>query len=182
MTHEEFFKLMYPYAQTASHKTTVEASVILSQWALESNYGNSDVAKNAKNYAGIKNAGWDDPYNSGVYSKYKYSVYPNIGYFEKAYSKFMLQPNYKLVRNATGYKNTAIALGQSPWAERPYNGGQDLLTIIKQYNLTQYDRGHAIIQPVSTPQPTKITGATSKSKWSLAFVIIFVAFLFNAEY
>lgn len=132
-----FFDDMLPYAQQASQKTDIPTSVILAQWAHESAFGQSDLAKRANNYAGIKY--WGDNYindgQSGMYANYN-----STSRFADAWSQFMGGQRYAGVRNADTPEATIKALGQSGYAEDS-NYFNALSNMIDKYDLKKYDNG-----------------------------------------
>jgi flagellum-specific peptidoglycan hydrolase FlgJ len=113
MGKQDFFEKMKAYAMTASSQTGIPYEVILAQWALESNYGSSDLAKRANNFAGIKYTSNAD-FKSGAYAGYH-----SISNFVKDYVRIMKLPYYKKVREAGNVKDALLALGDSPYAEDP---------------------------------------------------------------
>ena len=54
MTQQEFINLIGPLATEDYRKTGVLASITIAQACLESAYGTSELAINAKNYFGMK--------------------------------------------------------------------------------------------------------------------------------
>lgn len=102
---------MSGYAMTAGAALGMPYQVILAQWALESNYGTSDLASRAKNFAGIKYNDHAD-FKSGSYAGYN-----SIVSFVQDYIRVMRLPYYNGVRQAGGIKETIVELGRSPYAE-----------------------------------------------------------------
>ena len=111
MSESSFFSSMLPYAQAAAQKTNIPYEVILAQWALESNYGKSDLAARANNFAGIK---WN---RSADYVSGAYAGYFSVSSFANDYSRVMGLSYYDKVRNAVSIEDTIKALGNSPYAE-----------------------------------------------------------------
>lgn len=127
-----FFEDMSPYAAQASQNTGVPAPVILAQWALESNYGQSDLAQRADNLAGITFAGSSSIADGTTNG---YAQYKDYSQFVQDYTRVMNLPYYDNVRNAGSVEGAIQALSNSPWAESHYDGGQALADIINQNGL-----------------------------------------------
>lgn len=143
-----FFTEVLGDAKTASAATGLLPSVILSQWQDETAGGTSKAFVKGNNYAGISYAG--------------VSSFPTRAAGLNAYISVILQSTYVKVRMAVGWQAQAMALGLSPWAAGHYdaadyfaagqppdgtwtppNPGVDLINIIRQNNLTQYDGASA---------------------------------------
>jgi flagellum-specific peptidoglycan hydrolase FlgJ len=108
----QFYSDMYKYAKISSSLTGMPVEVILGQWALESNYGQSDLAKRANNFAGIKANSKGSQYTSGAYAGYFTKTA-----FAKDYARIMNLSSYAGVRNAGTIEGTILAIGESPYAE-----------------------------------------------------------------
>ena len=63
-THQDFVLQMKPYAESASKETALPINFLLAQWAEESGFGTSALAKYYNNFGGIK-----DP-NTGGFKRY----------------------------------------------------------------------------------------------------------------
>lgn len=137
-----YFDRMLPYAQQASAAVSIPVSVILGQWALESYYGTSDIAKHANNHGGIK-------YVSASTQRYRtsagYAGYGSESEFVKDYIRVMGLNVYTAVRQASDsdIEGTLRALGNSPYAESHYESGgtpgNSVLNVIKANDLYSYD-------------------------------------------
>lgn len=106
-----FFNNMAAHARTAAALTNIPFEVILAQWALESNYGKSDLAQRANNFAGIKYNTKAD-FKSGAYAGYN-----SIANFAKDYARVLNLSYYNAVRAASTIEQTIIELDKSPYAE-----------------------------------------------------------------
>jgi flagellum-specific peptidoglycan hydrolase FlgJ len=106
-----FFDTMTPYAIKAGTRLSMPYQVVLAQWALESAYGTSDLAKKSNNFGGIKYTKNAD-FQSGSYSGYR-----SISSFVSDYIRVMQLPYYAAVRNAGGVRDTIEAFSQTPYAE-----------------------------------------------------------------
>ena len=110
----QFYSDMYPYAKISSSLTGIPVEVILGQWALESNYGQSDLAKRANNFGGIKASSKGKHFTSGQYAGYLTKTA-----FAKDYARVMNLPYYDGVRGAGTVEGALQELGKSPYAEDP---------------------------------------------------------------
>lgn len=126
-----FFDDLSPYAARASQETGIPAPVILAQWALESNYGQSDLAQRSDNLAGIKFV--SSSVAEGVTNGY--AKYADYDQFTQDYIRVMNLPYYSQVRSAGSVEGAISALANSPWAESGYDGGSSLASIINNNNL-----------------------------------------------
>jgi flagellum-specific peptidoglycan hydrolase FlgJ len=111
---QTFASEMYPYAKISSDLTGIPVQVIIGQWALESNYGNSDLSKRANNFAGIKSNSKGAHYSSGAYAGYFTKTA-----FAKDYARVMNLSYYDGVRSAGSVAGAISELGKSPYAEDP---------------------------------------------------------------
>lgn len=142
-----FFTKFLPYAQQASKELNIPVSVILSQWAHESYYGYSDLAKRAQNYAGIKySKNTVGGGQSGMYASYS-----SLWQFVQDYVRVMKLSYYTKIRtqetDLPEYIEAAQDLGASPYAESHYGGGKSILDLISQFDLTKYDNGQNVTVP-----------------------------------
>lgn len=109
-----FYSDMYKYAKISASLTGIPVEVILGQWALESNYGQSDLSRRANNFAGIKSSSKGKDYTSGAYAGYW-----TKSAFAKDYARVMNLSYYDGVRNAGTVAGAISELGKSPYAEDP---------------------------------------------------------------
>jgi peptidoglycan hydrolase FlgJ len=121
-----FYSDMYEPAKLASSLTGIPVQTILAQWALESNYGQSDLAKRANNFAGIKANSKGRDYVSG-----QYAGYFSKSSFAKDYARVMNLSYYDAVREAGTVEGSIDALDKSPWAEDT-NYGDKLREVVKK--------------------------------------------------
>ena len=127
------------------HEHKIPASITLAQGVLESGSGRSALAIRSNNHFGIKcHRGWqgksvthDDDEKGECFRKYKY---PETSYED--HSQFLLTRKryaslFKLGHK--NYKGWAYGLRKAGYAtDKRYP--QKLISIIKKYNLSQYDR------------------------------------------
>ncbi|MEN6619209.1 MAG: glucosaminidase domain-containing protein [Rikenellaceae bacterium] len=134
----------------------IPASIILAQACLESNNGNSRLAKEANNHFGIKCHNWngatilhDDETRNECFRKYE-----RVEDSFKDHSDFLrYRERYKFLfdLDPTDYKAWAYGLKSAGYATNPQYP-QLLIRIIEENNLTQYDY---YVDKVP-PSPTKI--------------------------
>lgn len=127
------------------HEHNIPASITLAQGVLESGSGRSKLAIKSNNHFGIKcHRGWkgksvthDDDEKGECFRKYKY---PETSYED--HSQFLISRKryaslFKL--GSQNYKGWAYGLRRAGYAtDKRYP--QKLITIIKKYNLTVYDK------------------------------------------
>lgn len=146
----EFLQRYYVHAKASMNKTGVPASVILAQAALESNWGRSGLAVKYKNFFGIKGKGTAGTANlpSGEFENGQdvvrvsgFRVYNTV---EESFTD-----HARLLSTATRYQK-AMAVNNDPeafakaihaagYATDP-NYSSKLISLIRKYNLTQYDK------------------------------------------
>ncbi|MFA5850662.1 MAG: glucosaminidase domain-containing protein [Bacteroidales bacterium] len=141
-------------AQMKSHG--IPASIILAQACLESNNGNSRLAKEANNHFGIKCSNWngatilhDDDSRNECFRKYE-----KVEDSFKDHSDFLrYRERYKFLFDfePTDYKAWAYGLKSAGYATNPQYP-QLLIKLIEENNLTQYDYFVDFVPP----SPTKI--------------------------
>ncbi|WP_275316535.1 glucosaminidase domain-containing protein [Tenacibaculum bernardetii] len=134
-----------PIAVKKMYEHNIPASITLAQGVLESGSGRSALAIRSNNHFGIKcHKGWqgksvthDDDEKGECFRKYKY---PQTSYED--HSQFLITRSryaslFKL--GHTNYKGWAYGLRKAGYAtDKRYP--QKLISIIKKYNLTKYDR------------------------------------------
>lgn len=144
------------------HASGVPASITLAQGMLESDYGNSPLAKYARNHFGIKcHKGWegptfiqDDDEANECFRKY-FSVYDSY----KDHSEFLrTRDRYAFLFDlkTTDYKGWARGLKKAGYATNP-RYPELLIKIIEENELAQYDKSKKLPDqvPVEEVIPTK---------------------------
>jgi LysM repeat protein len=125
-------------------RTGIPASITLAQGMLESDYGNSRLAKKAKNHFGIKcHNSWsggrvyhDDDRRNECFRKYN-NVYESY----RDHSKFLTQSNrYEFLFDykRSQYKAWAKGLKKAGYATSP-TYARKLINLIERYKLYNYD-------------------------------------------
>lgn len=145
MTRDQFFDTYAEWAVLSQARSGVPASVTLAQGAIESDNGNSWLARNANNYFGIQCHGFGNcvqrtdkdaagnPYPAS-FRKYN-SVYDSF----IDHADFLVGQNrYNDCFKNTNYRDWAYCLKSSGYAEST-TYATDLINIIEQYGLDRYD-------------------------------------------
>ena len=146
---------MAPAAQAAELKWKVPSSITLAQWALESGWGGSDLALQAKNYFGIKAEHLNvpnsyvmfptDDFVNGVkkhvlagFEKYKTAedCFDDHGRLLHDASRY--QPAMRVAKSPDDFARMLRVCGYSTL--QPMNAYPDrLIALMRQHNLYQYD-------------------------------------------
>ena len=135
-------------AQDQMRKHGIPASITLAQGLLESGAGRSDLAQRANNHFGIKvGVGWNGPYvvKSDDRPDDRFRKYGSVAESYEDHSQFLLKPRYASLfqLSPTDYKAWARGLKRCGYATSPTYAEQ-LITIIENYNLHQYDTGSIV--------------------------------------
>ncbi|MCC6283166.1 MAG: glucosaminidase domain-containing protein [Saprospiraceae bacterium] len=145
---QDYVERFGPVAVAEMHKFGIPASVILAQGLLESNAGDSGLARNANNHFGMKcfsnkcKAGHcvnaTDDSHKDFFVKYS-----NVWSSYRAHSQ-LLKNNKRYARlfdlDNTDYRGWAHGLSKSGYAtDRQY--AEKLIALITNLRLTEYDRG-----------------------------------------
>ncbi|MCI1290569.1 MAG: glycoside hydrolase family 73 protein [Lactobacillus sp.] len=150
---EKFIKVVAPLAQKADKPYGLYPSVTIAQACLESNYGQSSLAKLYNNLFGVKGT---DPNTSKVMTTSEYvnghwktisgrfQIYDSYQAAIQAHARLLAQgttwnPNqYQHVLQAKDWRSQAKALCQDGYATDP-NYPSKLISLVEQFNLTKYD-------------------------------------------
>lgn len=127
-----FSREVIALAKDTQDKYGVPASVTLAQYALESNYGKSTLAKTKNNYFGMRNGskGWQ--------------TFDSMEDSFEAHGKLLASDLYaSKVSNATTVQEYVEGIAETYAPSSDGNSGysQKILSIIEDNNLTQYDNG-----------------------------------------
>lgn len=176
---EKFLATIGPMAKADMAKSGVLASVTIAQAILESGWGKSELALNAKNLFGMKcslsgntwaGSAWDGKsaynistgeYYSGTYtqvrrdfrrySSWAESVADHSAYLLGAMNGSKLR--YNGLKGQKDYRKAVQIIKDGGYATSP-TYTTNLCTLIEKYNLTLYDGGsQASTQPAPTPAP-----------------------------
>ena len=138
-------------AQETEQKYGVPASVTLAQYALESGYGTSYLARTKNNYFGMKNGskGWQS--------------FDSMADSFEAHGKLLTEERYTSktanAKTVNDYVN-GIAETYAPSSDGNNNYAGQLMQIINENNLTQYDSGKYGSGVVSTTSTTSAKSGT----------------------
>ena len=146
--HEAYFEQMAPLAQKYGRKRGIYPSLILAQSALESGFGQSDLAKVHHNFFGIKRTGQE---SSAAYQTEEvlggesvtvtanFRAYDSVEDSVKDYAALVgTLPRYRGVVEADTPEEAARALVQGGYATDPAYA-EKLIHMIQTYDLKQYD-------------------------------------------
>ena len=159
------------------NKTGIPASITLAQGMLESNWGRSDLAVDAKNHFGIKcgnqwngdTFNWeDDEYKSGKLIKSCFRVYdsPEESFID--HSDFLSKKRYQFLYSydVTEYKSWAKGLSKAGYATDP-KYAKKLIMIIEKYGLFEYDMKYTPVGYVSVKTTTRLK---ENNKYSVSYI------------
>ena len=132
---DNFFERWTKHAKVEQFKYDIPASIKLSQMALETGYGSSELYRNANNLTGIKAWGKDPYYKIG---NIKYKKFRNKWEGMRAHSEFLLQERYASCFDCLTYECWAKELQCNGYAEDK-NYERKLISIIERYNLNKHD-------------------------------------------
>lgn len=154
LNNENFIAAVAPYAQDTYKKDKIFPSVTLAQAMLESAEGTSELTKQANNLFGIKAFNWSgktvsmptrENYNGkNVVIMGKFRAYNNWGESIEDHGNFLVSNSIYSrhgVFSASSYAAQAKALQSSGYATDP-NYANELIGLIQEYNLNQYDNIH----------------------------------------
>ncbi|MEX2597677.1 MAG: glucosaminidase domain-containing protein [Salibacteraceae bacterium] len=161
MSKDDYIKNFSEQAVREMHASGVPASITLAQGMLESDYGNSPLAKYAKNHFGIKcHKGWegptfiqDDDEKNECFRKY-YSAYDSY----RDHSEFLTgRERYSELfeLKTTDYKGWAKGLKKAGYATNPKYADL-LIRIIEDNDLHEFDR------VVKLPENEDVTSVRQK--------------------
>lgn len=159
LTEESYINSYKDIAVSEMIRTGIPASITLAQGMIESDYGRSMLAREAKNHFGIKcHNDWtgqkvyhhDDRRNECFrkYNKAEDSFYDH-SQFLKSGSRYSFLFNL----SSTDYKAWAHGLKKAGYATNPDYANM-LIRTIEEKNLHYYDNGYKAAAPVPVKQPT----------------------------
>ena len=162
-------------AQQSEEKYGVPASVTLAQYALESGYGKSQLAKTKNNYFGMRNGskGWQ--------------TFDSMADSFDAHGKLLSGSLYaSKTANASTVEEyvNGIAETYAPSSDGNDDYAGKLLEIIENNNLTQYDSGNYSSGSVSESSTKKSSGGLIDSALTIlvkvlaVLAVVILAFVF----
>ena len=151
LTAEQYIAQFKDAAISDMQKSGVPASITMAQGMFESDYGNSSLAKVAKNHFGVKchkDWGGDTYYMDDDAPNECFRKYNSVEESYDDHSNFLrTRDRYKFLfdLSISDYKGWAKGLKQAGYATNPAYADK-LIEIIERYNLQALDEG-------GTPQP-----------------------------
>lgn len=147
---EEFVEKIAPIAQDEQQKYHIFASITIAQAALESNWGQSELATQYYNLFGVKSDTGGlmttKEYVNGqwIVVRARFAIYQSWRESIEQHTALLVNgtswdsSHYQAVISANNYVEAAQALQQKGYATDP-NYAQKLISLIKTYNLDKYD-------------------------------------------
>ena len=158
---EKYINTYKDLAMAEMQRTGVPAAIKLAQGILESQSGESNLAKTSNNHFGIKcKTEWTGPktYHDDDEKGECFRVYPTVEDSYKDHSDFLRnRPNYSALftLDPNDYEGWAYGLKKAGYATSS-TYPQKLLKVIADYNLQQYSLAVNTRSKISTPQNNKI--------------------------
>ena len=180
MTRQGFFETYKDWAIASMAKSGVPASITLAQGAIESENGNSRLAREGNNFFGIKVGPlwqWSGPYILANDDK------PNEKFrkYESPYDSFIDHADFLVINNLyndcfkdTNYKNWAYCLKKAGYASSS-TYATDLINIIEKNGLQKYDIEGEI-------QMQTLPNTIIRNRKKLTIITIVIALLLIALY
>ncbi len=150
LTREQYIDMYSEEAIDQMIKYKIPASITLAQGILESNNGNSVLAKYSNNHFGIKCHNWDgdksyhdDDKKNECFRKYNstYESFEDHSVFLTKHSRYA----FLFDLDIKDYKNWAKGLKKAGYATNP-KYADILITIIDKHQLDQYDQSYVITE------------------------------------
>lgn len=145
MDRKEFFNTYAPYAQAEQTRYGIPASITLAQMWLESGGGSSYLAREGKNFFGIKaNGNWKGEvlYANDDKQHEAFRKYDNVQDSIRDHSMFLLGSRYQKQcghLDVTDYKGWAQGIKAAGYATDPQYASK-LISVIEKNHLNDYDR------------------------------------------
>ena len=175
-TTDSFLNYIAPIAQDIAEEYNIYTSVMMAQLIHESAWGKSQLAQTGNNLGGVKGdyngnsiytTTWEEVNGKRVTVKAEFKLYPS-------YRESILD-NAMKIRNGTNWnpsyyngawvENTASHLDATEWLTGRYATDSQYSTklnnIIKNYNLTRYDKHITISNPISSQRNIDTTAIIS---------------------
>ncbi|MDX2002626.1 MAG: LysM peptidoglycan-binding domain-containing protein [Chitinophagales bacterium] len=157
MTIEEYIKKYADIAKSEMRRVGIPASITLAQGILESNFGNSELAKNANNHFGVK---CHDNWSGKGYLMDDDAKRECFRVYESALESFMDHSNFIKSReryaflfelDVKDYKSWAKGLKNAGYATNPQYANL-LIRIIEERNLSQFDTADPSIKEIKSTE------------------------------
>lgn len=150
LSKEEFLTQLTPYAYKVSLSHGVRPSLLVAQAALESNWGNSELAKESNNYFGVKTP-MGKEYQTKEFTQSEWTeINTSFKQYDSVYDSVLdyadLLRNgtswdrnlYRGVIEASTYKEAAYALTKAGYATDP-GYAEKIIEIIEYHGLNDLD-------------------------------------------
>jgi LysM repeat protein len=160
-TIEQYIDKFAPLAQNEMSLYGIPASITLAQGILESNYGNSELTRNARNHFGIKcHSGWTGKgyYMDDDAKNECFRVYDTDSESYRDHSDFLKNREryaFLFELDATDYKSWAKGLQRAGYATNPQYANL-LIRIIEDRNLTRFDTKKQVDVTKDYSDPDKV--------------------------
>lgn len=150
LSDQEFIDMVGSAAVAYYPEYQILPSFVIAQAILESAWGRSGLAVDCHNYFGMKwtsgcgcdykEYGTGEQRSDGSYYKTnaKFRKYATFDEGMRGYYEFMQYPRYQNLRGVTGYETVCDLIRKDGWATS-LSYTQDLIRVIRSYNLTIYD-------------------------------------------
>lgn len=149
-TREQFIDKIKNIAIEESKRVEILPSITIAQAILESNNGNSELAKNANALFGIKANNWSGKTYNKLTHEYVNGVKVQVSANFRAYntweesikdhSNFLLKDRYKALIGEIDYKKACQALYNAGYATDPEYPSK-LINLIEKHKLHKFDKG-----------------------------------------
>lgn len=160
-TIEQYIDKFAPLAQNEMSLYGIPASIKLAQGILESNYGNSELTRNARNHFGIKcHSGWTGKgyYMDDDAKNECFRVYDTDSESFRDHSEFLKNREryaFLFELEATDYKSWAKGLQRAGYATNPQYANL-LIRIIEDRNLARFDTKKQVDVTKDYSDPDKV--------------------------
>ena len=168
----DYIGLYKDLAVSEMNRTGIPASITLAQGIIESDCGNSTLAREGNNHFGIKcHDDWTGPtirHNDNrrneCFRKYRK---PEESYYDHSdFLKSASRYSFLFNNNSTDYKAWARGLKKAGYATNPDYANM-LIRTIEENNLWYFDRGNSLVSLPPQTSVAKNESVTSQSKDSL---------------
>lgn len=150
LSKEEFLVQLTPHAQEVSLSHGVRPSLLVAQAALESNWGNSQLAQESNNYFGVKNPVGKEYVTKEFTQSEWIEINASFREYDSVYDSVLDYANllkngtswdknlYQEVIKAPTYKEAAYALSKAGYATDP-NYAEKIIELIEYHQLDTLD-------------------------------------------
>lgn len=145
-----FLQLVVPAAIHTAEATGIPASITIAQAILESDWGRSQLAREARNFFGIKNVPWDEGYMEFPTVEYvagrrtlvraEFEDFTSVEACFAAHARLLSQAaRYRQAMEKTGDPFVFTSeLARAGYSTDPFYAGK-LWSLVRRYDLGQYD-------------------------------------------